>query len=1543
MPRLASLDDITEAYENTALSTGSGLSSKGSQPSPPGIAPEPFYADLAQNGKGGVQVNFGYGYDITVNGSFYITNVSQTSNLSPTTLQNLPNILAQVTAISQQYHENTTPAGLVAANAQLATLDTTLLDPTQNWQSLAVNTTNDYYNNVVVNKLQGILGTNQDGQDIFTNLPNSTQWVLEYSYYNSPDILGPRSYTDVKIGDLVGLAEELGFDATAPLNNQAGAELGYLADAALALGGIPTTGPVVIVTGTVTRTVTQITSVDFTASKTPDLYNFLAGIFSGLNIGHGLANPNSNPPSKGSADSTTAQAYIAAWNSPNIVTPSFNVLTSSIETELIKRGYYVVQPNDTYSSIAILVNNSQVTPRMLATLNGDANSSVAVPAGTILLVPISIQEVIMPLRVVPGTTVGVLDGSGVAYYYDTATGDLITTAANPDGSNVDTITILNASGGTIWQIPAGSASQIALNSTNAVFTFANNVSLTQNVDGSLSLPFPGRTISVPSGDTLQFTAIGDPTFLIDIENPTAGASEEISYAPDGTDILTNFAGLDDSDGITSQDIENANGTSIITTDNDSDYTTTDYSGPDGSGSVIDPPSSSQYLTYVWQAGNGDFSTPVNWDVLDYDPVNYPWEPIPDAPGDDSLVTFDTAGTITGMGQAGVIYADADLTFIGSFTSQEVSNSGNLSIQGTCITNIANTGNLTIGGEVIAEDDPLSYLADGGTLSISNGGYADVANVFELGDGSVQAGGTLAGGLIYVSGGGTLTVNGNDALLLGDPVIGDDTQDIAGGLYGAPGTGNLIISNNGQLSANSVTVGESIDGQESFYDGSWTIESGGTGVVVGSLWINLSSSVVVDGAGSQLSAGTVFFDSLSSTGASLSVLDGAALTAQVFMGFGNTQTNTSNFLIDGSGSSLNADGVLYVNSGAMTVSDSAFVSLGEDLISTEIVPDEILTSTVGSGGTGSLVIESGGEVSEDDAPDANNSMMVLGASSGDQGLIIVTDADSTLNLGDVQLIVGNGGSGTLGINGGGTVIAGEIDLGAGQPIDGQVNNSQGTIIVQGTSSLLFGTTLEVGGTTGDGAGGTGTLTIQDGGIVSVSVAQVWGSGLITLSGGELDTDPMTISAGGMSSGNGVITGDITNAGTIEATGGTLELTDEISGTGTLMIAAGSELLLDGTIDAGVIIDFTSGGTGTLALSDPADMQGTIEGQAPGDQIIDVPCYVTGTHLATAAGTIPVEALNVGDLVQSQFAGLVPVTWNGHRRVDCRRHPKPEDIWPVRVLTHAFGRGLPHRDLWLSPDHSVFINDVLIPIRYLINGRTIVQEPRDAVTYWHVELARHDVLLAEGLPCESFLDTGNRGAFENGGGAVQLHPDFALRIWETQACAPLVLSGAKLEGARSFLLQQAEHLGYATTRDPGLEVLADGCALPSQTDGRRLRVQLPPSAERVRVISRICTPAHTIPNAEDMRQLGVAICRIWLDGREVSLESEGLASGWHAPEPGWRWTDGDAALSLGGVRELAFEVAMTGTYWHDTETGTMIAAGAVSCSRPHKMVLLSYGNG
>jgi phospholipase/lecithinase/hemolysin len=181
-----------------------------------------------------------------------------------------------------------------------------------------------------------------------------------------------------------------------------------------------------------------------------------------------------------------------------------------------------------------------------------------------------------------------------------------------------------------------------------------------------------------------------------------------------------------------------------------------------------------------------------------------------------------------------------------------------------------------------------------------------------------------------------------------------------------------------------------------------------------------------------------------------------------------------------------------------------------------------------------------------------------------------------------------------------------------------------------------------------------------------------------------------------------------------------------------------------------------------------------------------CFATGTRILTPAGEVAVEALRVGQLVVSASGGCVPVQWLGHRHIDLGRQERPQDLWPVRVRAGAFGRDLPHRDLRLSPDHAVFMRGdgegaapgVLIPVRHLINGVTIVQEPVDEVTYWHVELPEHDVLLAEGLPVESYLDTGNRDAFANGDAMM---PAMAASYWREVEVAAVSIPRASARGA------------------------------------------------------------------------------------------------------------------------------------------------------------------
>jgi len=320
----------------------------------------------------------------------------------------------------------------------------------------------------------------------------------------------------------------------------------------------------------------------------------------------------------------------------------------------------------------------------------------------------------------------------------------------------------------------------------------------------------------------------------------------------------------------------------------------------------------------------------------------------------------------------------------------------------------------------------------------------------------------------------------------------------------------------------------------------------------------------------------------------------------------------------------------------------------------------------------------------------------------------------------------------------------------------------------------------------------------------------------------------------------------------------------------------------------------------------------------------PCFLAGTRIATSRGARAVEHLAAGELVLTADGRAVPVTWTGHRRVACARHPRPHDVWPVRIQAGAFGDGLPTCDLWLSPDHAVFIDGVLIPIRYLVNGRTVAQVPTAAVTYWHVELPAHDVLLAEGLPAESYLDTGNRHAFA-GGGPSMLHPDFGLRIWRARACASLVVDGPELVAARSWLLARAEALGHRTTRALALRLHTESGSVVAEADGSRHRFHLPPGARHLWLQSRAGVPAQLDPESMDCRRLGVAVRALALDGITVALTDARLGSGWHAAEPGWRWTDGNAAIAAGEAHTLEVDIALCALSWeHEAAAGFIRAA-------------------
>ncbi|MBN9507585.1 MAG: Hint domain-containing protein, partial [Alphaproteobacteria bacterium] len=342
-------------------------------------------------------------------------------------------------------------------------------------------------------------------------------------------------------------------------------------------------------------------------------------------------------------------------------------------------------------------------------------------------------------------------------------------------------------------------------------------------------------------------------------------------------------------------------------------------------------------------------------------------------------------------------------------------------------------------------------------------------------------------------------------------------------------------------------------------------------------------------------------------------------------------------------------------------------------------------------------------------------------------------------------------------------------------------------------------------------------------------------------------------------------------------------------------------------------------------------GTGTGSTPGSttSVVSIthtfdPCFVTGTQIATEAGEVAVEALRPGMRVRTG-ASTRPVVWVGRRRVDLHRHADPAAVAPIRILAHAFGRNRPRRALWLSPDHAVFVAGVLIPIRCLVNGATIAREDRAAVVYHHVELDRHDVLLAEGLSVESYLDTGNRSAFD-GAAALTLHPDFAPRRWDVDACAPLLTGGPIVAAVRVRLQARAEALGFHLTTDPGLRVCAGAEALRVGRDG----YVLPRGVRRLHLHSRSVVPSEINPDVQDRRRLGLALRGVWFDERVA--DTAWFGTGFHAVEAeGPRWTTGDAVLHVPhGARRLRLGVDIWQHYWERSQCawGTPAATAAVA---------------
>jgi hypothetical protein len=495
--------------------------------------------------------------------------------------------------------------------------------------------------------------------------------------------------------------------------------------------------------------------------------------------------------------------------------------------------------------------------------------------------------------------------------------------------------------------------------------------------------------------------------------------------------------------------------------------------------------------------------------------------------------------------------------------------------------------------------------------------------------------------------------------------------------------------------------------------------------------------------------------------------------------------------------------------------------------------------------------------------------------------------------------------------------------------------------------------------------SGTLTLT--GIVDDHSGNISGSGLIDVNGGTLYSD-----AGGglLQINSGTPTFMIEN-------GGTVGLRNPQAASSINFGAGPNDLILQnnvGTISTpitnfgpgdmitveendikSVTTTKNSNGTYTITLHNPdyapvvlTNVSLVGGGQVAfktsgGNTIVYVTCFLAGTLIRTIRGEVAVEDLQEGDLVLTASGEAKPISWIGYRHVTAATLPDAHLYAPVCIGKDAIAPGKPARDLWVTPDHAIFVEGKLIPVKLLVNGTTIRQVPRDSYSFYHLELDQHDLLLAEGLEAESYLDIGaSRQRFENNavtdileGYAVS---DLTEQAYAERGCCPITLAADDVQIVWQALAQRAatQEADEAAnwTSEPELRLCAAGIAEKPFVVMQKVHLfRVPHGTDEVVIASRAASPWQRRPWIDDRRRLGVAIANIsctTIDGacHTLALDGAAIGDGWHGLEtpeghPPFRWTNGAAVLRL-PTRTLSVMLTVTGAVEYPVELEGMLHA-------------------
>jgi autotransporter-associated beta strand protein len=394
----------------------------------------------------------------------------------------------------------------------------------------------------------------------------------------------------------------------------------------------------------------------------------------------------------------------------------------------------------------------------------------------------------------------------------------------------------------------------------------------------------------------------------------------------------------------------------------------------------------------------------------------------------------------------------------------------------------------------------------------------------------------------------------------------------------------------------------------------------------------------------------------------------------------------------------------------------------------------------------------------------------------------TSGETTTISGDIADEGGNGGTGagSLIIAGAGTVaLTGDNSFTGGTTVE------SGTLLIDG-STANSAVTVDSGGTFG-GTGTAGAVTVEKGGAFAPGDPSTFTVASLTLNSGAAFDEQIGGTALGTGGAGGYDQTVVESGGTITLAGATLDVSLV---NGFTPSVGNAFTIINNETGNPVSGTFAGLAQGATFEADNTWFQISYDGGASNDvTVTDVACYCAGTLVRTPCGNKRVEKLQIGDELMTASGAGRPIKWIGRRSYLGRFVMGRKDILPVCIKAGALADNVPKRDLWISPNHAMYLDGVLIEAKDLVNGVSVVQaESVKQVEYFHIELESHDVIIAEGALSESFIDDDSRGMFHNAHEYRVMYPkDAATAI--ARYCAPRLDEGYELDTIRRRIALRA----------------------------------------------------------------------------------------------------------------------------------------------------------